>query len=79
MDDNANMKARIIRSWACAPEGHTIIRYDAGETVEGKVAELALADNAAVEVNAMPAFEIKIEQPLEIKRPRGRPRKDEIK
>jgi hypothetical protein len=70
------MKARIIRSWACAPEGHTIIRYDAGENVEGKVAELALADGAAVEVNVMPAFETKIEQPLEVKRPRGRFRKE---
>jgi hypothetical protein len=70
------MKARIIRSWACAPEGHTIIRYDAGENVEGKVAELALADGAAVEVNDMSALENKIEQPLEVKRPRGRPRKE---
>ena len=70
------MKARIIRSWACAPEGHTIIRYDAGENVEGKVAELALADGAAVEVNVMSALENKIEQPLEVKRPRGRPRKE---
>jgi hypothetical protein len=70
------MKARIIRSWACAPEGHTIIRYDAGENVEGKVAELALADGAAVEINVMPALETKIEQPLEVKRPRGRFRKE---
>jgi hypothetical protein len=70
------MKARIIRSWVCAPEGHTIIRYDAGENVEGKVAELALADGAAVEVNVMPALETKIEQPLEVKRPRGRSRKE---
>ena len=70
------MKARIIRSWACAPEGHTIIRYDAGEIVEGKVAELALTDGAAVEVNVMSALENKIEQPLEVKRPRGRPRKE---
>jgi hypothetical protein len=40
------------------------------------VAELALADGAAVEVNVMSALENKIEQPLEVKRPRGRPRKE---
>lgn len=61
------MKARIIRSWACAPEGHTIIRFEAGDTVEGKVAELALADDAAVEISVMPALETKIEPPSETK------------
>jgi hypothetical protein len=70
------MQARIIRSYSCAPEGHTTLHFAPGALVIGRTAELALADSAAVEVNVMPALETKIEQPPEIKRPRGRPRKE---
>jgi hypothetical protein len=63
------VKVILSRAYACAPEGHTVIRFEAGETVEGKVAELALADGAAVEVNVMPALETKIEPPSETKTP----------
>ncbi len=69
------MKAILTRSYACAPEGHTVLKFEAGSVLEGRAAELALADGAAVEANAMPVLETKIEPPTETKK-RGRPRKE---
>lgn len=77
------MKAILTRSYACAPEGHTVVKFEAGTMVEGIVAELALADGAATEAQAIPPLETKIEAPEETKitppdeakKPRGRPRK----
>lgn len=77
------MKATLLRAYACAPEGHTVIKFMAGETVEGIVAQMALSDGAAVEAQALPVLETKIEtpeetkiiSPEEVKKPRGRPRK----
>lgn len=57
---------KLIRDYRCAPEGHTVVLYPKGTPVEGKVAEWALSDGAALE--------IKPEAPKEVKR-RGRPRK----
>lgn len=61
------MKAKIIRSYACAPEGHTVLKFDAGTEVEGEIARMALADGAAAEINEAPALETKIEAPEETK------------
>lgn len=69
------MKALLTRSYACAPEGHTVLRWAAGTVLEGRAAEMALSEGAAVEVSAMPDLETKIEQPPETKK-RGRPRKE---
>ena len=63
------MKAVLIRSYACAPEGHTVFKFEAGETVEGKIAELALADGAAREATPVPVLETKIDPPSETKTP----------
>jgi hypothetical protein len=67
------MKARILRAWACAPEGHTVVRFDANAIVTGRIAELALADGVAIEHRAIEPLEIKAE--AEAPRRRGRPRK----
>lgn len=77
------MKAILTRAYACAPEGHTVFKFEAGAMVEGRVADLALSDGAAIEVQAMAPLETKIETPEETKitppdeakKPRGRPRK----
>lgn len=77
------MKVILTRSYACAPEGHTVFNFEAGAAVEGKIAELALADGAATQAQAMPPLETKVETPEETKitppdeakKPRGRPRK----
>jgi hypothetical protein len=74
------MQARIIRSWACAPEGHTTMHFAPGALVTGRTAELAIADGAAtidpIHNQASPP-ENKVLLFTETKRPRGRPRKDE--
>jgi hypothetical protein len=41
------MQVTLKRDYACAPEGHTTYKYRKGDTVEGRVAELAVADGAA--------------------------------
>ena len=73
------MNAKITQQggYLCAPLGHTVMHFHEGQIVSGIVAELALADGAAVAINMMRAadLEIKVEPPVETKRPRGRPRK----
>lgn len=70
------MKAILTRPYACAPEGHTVVKHEAGATVMGRVAEMALADGAAVEVREHEPFETKIAPPDETKAaPKKRARK----
>ena len=73
------MNAKITKQggYLCAPLGHTVMHFHEGQIVSGIVAELALADCAAVAINMMRAADLerKVEPPVEIKRPRGRPRK----
>lgn len=61
------MKAVLTRDFSIAPEGHTVFHYKTGEQVTGKVAELALADNAAIEIADIAPLEKKIEYPAETK------------
>ena len=73
------MNAKIIKSggYLCAPQGHTVMHFHEGQIVSGLVAELAVADGAAVPINMTRAadLETKVEPPIESKKPRGRPRK----
>lgn len=72
------MKVILTRAYACAPEGHTVHKFEQGAMVEGRVAELAIADGAGVEVSAMAPLEIKISPPPEAKAPaKKRAKKDE--
>lgn len=41
------MKVTLTRNYKCAPEGHTTLSFSKGDTVDGKAAEMALADKAA--------------------------------
>ena len=56
----------LHQDWACAPEGHTTIRYKAGDVLQGKAAQLALDAG----VGFTPVEENKIEPQLENKRGR---------
>lgn len=61
------MKVTLIRNYVCAPEGHTVLKFEAGMIVDGNIASMALMDGAAVEVQSMASFETKIEKPQETK------------
>lgn len=63
------MKAVITRPYACAPEGHTVVKFEPGAEVSGAVAEMALADNAALEIRLVDPFETKVVSPPEAKAP----------
>ena len=60
------MQVVLHQDWACAPEGHTTIRYKAGDVLQGKAAQLALDAG----VGFTPVEENKIEPQLENKRGR---------
>lgn len=70
-------KAKITKKdgYRCAPQGHTVETFAYGTVVEGKVAEWALADQAASRMFD-PVEETKITPPPETKKKRGRPRKE---
>lgn len=38
---------KLKRKYTCAPDGHTLITFEVGSEVQGKVAEWAIADGAA--------------------------------
>ena len=54
------MNAKITQQggYLCAPLGHTVMHFHEGQIVSGIVAELALADGAAVAVNMMRAADL---------------------
>lgn len=62
------MKATLLQDYACAPEGHTVLKFKAGTVLESPIAELAIADGAAIEIQSMPNLETKVEAPK--KKPR---------
>lgn len=47
------MRVILTRPYACAPDGHTVIRFETGEVLVGRVAEMAIADGAAIETQEM--------------------------
>ena len=57
------MKAVLHQDWSCAPQGHTTHHFKAGDVLEGKAAELAIADgvgfNPVEETKVLPQFETK--------------------
>lgn len=61
------MKAVLTRDFSIAPEGHTVFHYKTGDQVTGKVAESALANNAAIEISDIAPLEKKIEAVTETK------------
>jgi hypothetical protein len=62
------MKAKITNpnGYKCAPEGHTIMHFDAGAIVEGVVAEMAILDGHAMAFQDV-EMETKVVAPDEIK------------
>jgi len=41
------MKVTLNHDYNVAPEGHTTLRFKAGDEVEGKIADMAIRDGAA--------------------------------
>ena len=72
------MAVKLIRAYACAPEGHTVFRYAAGTVLHGMAAKLALADGAGHEIGVIEPLETKVTGPDETKK-RGRPPKKDIR
>lgn len=64
------MKAKITspHGYKCAPEGHTTVHFDVGSIVEGHIAEMAIADGAAMAFQDM-KIETKVVAPSEAKAP----------
>lgn len=60
------MQIILHQDYACAPDGHTTLRFVAGDVLTGRAAELALTDGAGFD----PALENKIEPKLQTKRGR---------
>jgi hypothetical protein len=62
------MKAKITNpnGYKCAPEGHTIMHFDAGSIVEGVIAEMAILDGHAMAFQDV-EIETKVVAPTEIK------------
>jgi hypothetical protein len=57
------MKAILLHDYACALEGHTILKFKAGTTIESPIAEMAIADGVAIEIQSISDLETKIETP----------------
>ena len=72
------MKARISRPYACAPDGYLVLKFAQNDLVEGRVAEMALADGAAVEAHEAPSLETKVSAPAEHKTAPKRGRKGSV-
>lgn len=62
------MKAKITtpNGYKCAPEGHTIMHFDAGSIVEGVIAEMAILDGHATAFQDV-EIEAKVVAPTETK------------
>lgn len=62
------MKAKITNpnGYKCAPEGHTIMHFDAGSIVEGVIAEMAILDGHAMAFQDV-EIETKVVAPAEVK------------
>jgi hypothetical protein len=43
------MKAKLIKAWSCAPEGHTVLRFNINDIIEGNIAVMAMEAGAAIE------------------------------
>ena len=48
------MKITLTHDYAVAPEGHTTLKFKAGDEVEGKIAEMAIRDGKAKPVKKTP-------------------------
>ena len=59
------MQVTLLRDYRCAPEGHTVESYKAGDVVTGRVAELAIQDGAAKRIRAPRVT--KPDRPTEVK------------
>lgn len=73
------MKAVLTKDFSIAPEGHTVYHYKTGDQVSGKIAEIAIASEAAIEIADIATLETKISPPPETKAKRQKSRFNFIK
>lgn len=72
------MKATITdkSGFTCAPDGHTVVTFECGDVVTGKVAKWAVDAGAAnrdgIEAGKSPQLETKVVTTPETKRRKGR-------
>lgn len=66
------MKALLTRDFSIAPEGHTVFHFKMGDQVIGKTAEIALANNAAIEISDIAPLEKKVQIAAEAKSRRSK-------
>lgn len=80
------MKAEIVapKGFRIAPEGHTVVTFKNGDIVDGWIAETAISAGYAKKVDEIAeSLDWKTERAPQVaesnqlKRPRGRPRKDQ--
>jgi hypothetical protein len=57
------MKAKLTQAWSCAPEGHTVLRFNANDIIEGSIAVMAIDAGVAIEHKEIEPLETKIETP----------------
>jgi len=57
------VQAKLIHKFSCAPEGHTVVHFEAGSILTGDLAKVALEQGLAIEVSESPVLETKIETP----------------
>lgn len=60
------MQIILHSDYSCAPDGHTTYHFKAGDTLTGRAAEMALADDKGFN----PVEETKVQPKLETKRGR---------
>lgn len=66
------MKALLTRDFSIAPEGHTVFHFKMNDQVTGKTAEIALANNAAIEISDIVPLEKKVQIATETKSRRSK-------
>lgn len=67
------MKARITKTYKCAPKGAIVETFAIGDIVDGDVAKWSILDGSAQAINQ--PTETKVISPAETKAPVKRPRK----
>ena len=68
------MRAKIVKEWRAAPQGHTVVVMQPGTIIEGPLAQVAISEGVAESIGVL-EIATKIDPPPEKKR-RGRPPKN---
>jgi hypothetical protein len=72
------MQVILHSDFSCAPEGHTTYHFKAGDTLTGRAAEMALANDKGFNPfnEAKPFDDLETKPDATVEKKRGSPRKD---